>query len=582
LYKFQRLSFYVDSKTEALDFTESGTKLIIKRKALDIISDEEVAWLGTIFSSKTGDEVGDVTFIQHKENGVTGSIDLEGSFYEIRSLGKSGLHAVQTIDNSFQKALYKKSDTKISKAKDSKNAGNHTTHGGVMPGPVLSSQSLARCSPEYQRLLVVYTANAAQGQDIDGIISLAIQEANESYGNSDVNNLRVALAHRQQISFAETSQIENDLSDLTNNATVANLRNQHNADAVLLITDGNYGTVAGIADAVLATQSSAYAIIQVEYSGGPDYTFAHELGHLQGAQHHPDDPIDPNGPFSYGFGHRFSYKASIFVPRRYRSTIMAYPCRPFSQDPYCSRIYSGRKHFSNPNVKYRGTKTGVQGQRENWLVLTNTAANLADFRDPNELKTNVSFTGGSNNTYNFSSTTCGGQGSVSYQWKVSLNSLFNYGSTVGTGPNLTYTFPPGLHSMKLVTQSTAGQTAEDAIAVYVQEGCPPGQICPPDLLKINGEVALSEPALEGVELNPAWPNPFNPTTNIAFTLKKSENVDLSVFTLLGHKVASIVNNRLEKGNHTYVFDADALSSGIYMLRLQAGNNMQFQQITLIK
>lgn len=392
--------------------------------------------------------------------------------------------------------------------------------------------------------------------------------------------MRVALAHKKQISFNESNDIENDLIAIKNNSTVQDLRNQHNADVVLLITDGNYGTIAGVADAILATQSSTFAIVEAEYSGGPDYTFAHELGHLQGAQHHPDDPIDPNGPFSYGFGHRFSYKASIFVPRRYRSTIMAYPCRPSSQDPFCSRVYSGRKHFSNPYVEYRGTDTGIQGQRENWLVLINTAATLADFRNPNELKTYISTTSADPSTgdYYFQENTCRGS-SVSYQWQVSFDDPFNYGSVIGTGSNFSYRFPPGNHYIKL-TASSGSQSVIDYATAYVSgDDCPPGQICNPgSFQKVN---SLSDVPLS-TELQSAYPNPFNPSTVLSFTLEESEYVELSVFNMAGHKVASIVNNRLEKGTHEYTFYADALSSGAYIVRLRAGNAIQSQQITLIK
>lgn len=129
---------------------------------------------------------------------------------------------------------------------------------------------------------MLYTANAAQGRDIGGITSLAIQEANESYGNSQVNNLRIAVAHVQQINFTESGRIFDDLEDLTNNAAVQNLRNQHNADAVVLLTDGNYvignRRILGIADEILADANSAYAIVEAEHAAGPDYTFPHEAG----------------------------------------------------------------------------------------------------------------------------------------------------------------------------------------------------------------------------------------------------------------------------------------------------------------
>lgn len=304
LYKEMLLTFTVNAPTGDLMFGNSGGEtLTIVRKDIEVLSDEEIAWTGTIRYGLNEEEVGDVTLIQNREGAVTGTIDLEGTFYEIRPLGRSNMHAVRLVGTGYMEEMYKESDVV------------HGAHSGAKYSPLnqvqgyfsgsLTTQGV-RCSPEYQRLLVVYTANAARNRDINGIISLSIQETHESYSNSQVGNLRIAVAHKQQISFSESSDARNDLNRLKANSTVQNLRNQYNADAVILLTDGNYGSTAGIADAILATSNTAFAIVQAENAAGPDYTFPHELGHLQGAQHHPDDPVDPNGPFSYGFGHRFS------------------------------------------------------------------------------------------------------------------------------------------------------------------------------------------------------------------------------------------------------------------------------------
>lgn len=83
-------------------------------------------------------------------------------------------------------------------------------------------------------------------------------------------------------------------------------------------------------------------------------------------------------------------------------------------------------------------------------------------------------------------------------------------------------------------------------------------------------------------LGNAYPNPFNPTTNVPFELNRSGHVTLQAFDMLGRQVATLVNEPLAAGTHTVTFEAGNLASGIYMLRLQTGNQVQTSRVALIK
>ncbi len=97
----------------------------------------------------------------------------------------------------------------------------------------------------------------------------------------------------------------------------------------------------------------------------------------------------------------------------------------------------------------------------------------------------------------------------------------------------------------------------------------------------NEEDGLNTP--NEFELSQNYPNPFNPTTNIAFKLGNASNVTLSVYNVLGQKVASLLTNRkMTAGSHVVGFDASQLSSGIYFYRLEAGSFVQQRSMTLIK
>ncbi|MBU0475792.1 MAG: T9SS type A sorting domain-containing protein [Bacteroidetes bacterium] len=83
-------------------------------------------------------------------------------------------------------------------------------------------------------------------------------------------------------------------------------------------------------------------------------------------------------------------------------------------------------------------------------------------------------------------------------------------------------------------------------------------------------------------LSQNYPNPFNPTTKIQFSVPSQSHVTLNVFNILGQKVATLVNGVKASGNYEVNFDAAKLSTGIYIYRLEAGNNIITKKMTLLK
>lgn len=66
-----------------------------------------------------------------------------------------------------------------------------------------------------------------------------------------------------------------------------------------------------------------------------------------------------------------------------------------------------------------------------------------------------------------------------------------------------------------------------------------------------------------------FPNPFNPSTTIIYTLPVDARVTLDVYDVLGQRIAQLVDGTITAGYHDAVFDASALSSGLYLYRLTA-------------
>jgi hypothetical protein len=83
-------------------------------------------------------------------------------------------------------------------------------------------------------------------------------------------------------------------------------------------------------------------------------------------------------------------------------------------------------------------------------------------------------------------------------------------------------------------------------------------------------------------LSQNFPNPFNASTNISFALSEPQNVVLNVYDLLGREVGTLIDERMPAGAHTTVFDASALSSGIYFYRLRAGDLDETKSMILLK
>ena len=83
-------------------------------------------------------------------------------------------------------------------------------------------------------------------------------------------------------------------------------------------------------------------------------------------------------------------------------------------------------------------------------------------------------------------------------------------------------------------------------------------------------------------LSQNFPNPFNPSTTINFTIPNSEFVTLKVYNILGSEVATLVNENLASGSYRFNFDAQNLASGVYLYELNAGNFREIKKMNLLK
>jgi len=88
------------------------------------------------------------------------------------------------------------------------------------------------------------------------------------------------------------------------------------------------------------------------------------------------------------------------------------------------------------------------------------------------------------------------------------------------------------------------------------------------LVSVN-ERSQSSTMLSSHRLYPCFPNPFNPSTNISYSLTEATHVNVSVYDLLGRLITNLVNEYQAVGSHSVTFQPQSLSSGVYFVRFTA-------------
>ena len=108
-----------------------------------------------------------------------------------------------------------------------------------------------------------------------------------------------------------------------------------------------------------------------------------------------------------------------------------------------------------------------------------------------------------------------------------------------------------------------------------------------EVLVANSAGLITSNIVNQFALMSAYPNPFNPETVISFDLYADSNVDLSIYNMVGQKVATLVNEFKENGSYQVNWGGvdnagTALASGIYLVKLTTSNGVLSSKVTLLK
>ena len=95
-------------------------------------------------------------------------------------------------------------------------------------------------------------------------------------------------------------------------------------------------------------------------------------------------------------------------------------------------------------------------------------------------------------------------------------------------------------------------------------------------------INLSNKLPESVSFNNAYPNPFNPSTNLSFIIPAKANVSIIIYNLKGRAIETLINENLDAGYHSIIWNANNYSSGVYFVKMTSGNFSTTQKLLLVK
>jgi len=211
-------------------------------------------------------------------------------------------------------------------------------------------------------VMILYTgAVASKYLDVDKDVALrSIEEANASFVNSGIGNIKLRLVHSQKIDYSEAhGEHFNHLYRMVDGegafARVKSLRNEKKADIVVLIVDD--ASSCGLATRVAADAEEAFAVVH-HACAVLTYSVPHEIGHIIGARH--DAALDETDSYGHGFVNGTKWR-----------DIMSYK----SSCGGCPRL----AFWSNPTINIGGEPAGTV-LADNARVILEQAERVSRFR----------------------------------------------------------------------------------------------------------------------------------------------------------------------------------------------------------
>ena len=158
-------------------------------------------------------------------------------------------------------------------------------------------------------------------------------------------------------------------------------------------------------------------------------------------------------------------------------------------------------------------------------------------------------------------------------YKRSTNAGLNWGSDIRLTNNIAISFCPSIAVSDSVVHVVWYDNRDGNYEIYYKRD-PTGN--PIGIQNISTEIPSK------YSLGQNFPNPFNPITNIKFSIVNSEQVKLIVYDVQGREIQTLVNERLQPGTYKATFDGSTLNSGVYFYKLITDGFTETKRMILIK
>jgi peptidyl-Asp metalloendopeptidase len=358
-----------------LDFPDGASHIVV-RERIETRSKSAFTWYGRVEGHIES------TIFTVSANFMVGLIPTPNGLYRVRAI-RGGPHRIFKMATS----RFPSEGQPLSSVQ------------GVLAKPRSPDDSV-KDSADSIRVMVGYTSAAQNASaDIATDIQHMVDTTNTIYQNSGITTRLIPTA-RFKTTYTESGNSDTDLRRMTDTDDgyldkVPQLRQDQHADVVVMViaSAGDCGRAWQMesGDNTHSFWTSAYAVVRLD-CGLSMYSLAHEVGHIMGCGHDPDnETMQPVFAYSYGYQHPDSIRAdswrTVMAYQCYNGTVCSsdsgcpagYRCDLLASPKECYLDCPRIQYFSNPKLTYGGDPIGIANQTANARTINNTDSIVANF-----------------------------------------------------------------------------------------------------------------------------------------------------------------------------------------------------------